>query len=217
MRGIAHRARQDVGRPHVLHTHSGRVALTLVELLIAMAILVVVTTSSMVIFRGITRAWRAGELRTERYQQARLLFDLFNRELASCVANVRFPLIGLDSAQEERLNEASVADEIFFVGTLPGRAGLVERGYWLNGQQQLMCHDDEPADGEYRTGASEVCGTQITEFDVSYFDGTTWLNSWDARPLAPQAAQLPSAVHLVLGIGRENSKRYETVIYVPTS
>src|SRR3990167_7373151 len=97
-----------------------RNGLTLVELLVAMAILVTVTASALLIFRGITKAWRTGELRTERYQQARLLLDLFGRELSSSVVNPRYPLIGTQ-------------DELFFVGTLPGRTGLVERGYWVTG------------------------------------------------------------------------------------
>lgn len=192
--------------------------LTLVELLIAMTILVVVTGSTLLIFRGITRAWRTGHMRTERYQQARLLFDLFNRELASSVANVRYPMIGFDASQEEHVaHEHSVADALYFVGTLPGRTGLVERGYWLTSGQQFMCHDDEPADSTYETGASELCGTEVTDFDVSYFDGTQWLDRWDARPLALQAGQLPKAVHIVLVIGGEAPRRFETVIYVPTS
>ena len=194
-----------------------RRGLTLVEVLIAMTILVVVTSSTMVIFRGVTRAWRTGQLHTERYQQARLLFDLFSRELASSVSNARYPMVGLDQAQGERFYDTSVADELFFVGTLPGRTGLVERGYWVNDRQQLMCHDQEPANGQYETGLSELCGTQVTDFEVTYFDGTEWLTQWDARPLAPQAARLPEAVHIVLVMEDEAPRRFETTIYIPTN
>ena len=74
--------------------------LTLVELLVAMAILVIVSGSTLLIFRGITRAWRTGELRSERYQQARLLFELFEREIASSVANVRYPMVGINSSDK---------------------------------------------------------------------------------------------------------------------
>jgi len=188
-----------------------------VELLVAMAILVTVTTSAMLIFRGITRAWRTGELRTERYQQARLLFDLFERELSSSTASSRYPFIGLKSTDTPMLVEGSVMEELFFVGTLPGRPGLVERGYWVNAEGELMCHDEEPADGDYATGASELCGRDVTQFTVSYFDGTTWVDRWDGRPQAPQAAQLPKAVHITLAIGRQTSEQFDTVIYIPTS
>src|SRR3989338_710916 len=78
--------------------------LTLVELLVAMAILVTVIASTLLIFRGITRAWRTGELRTERYQQARLLFDLFERELSSSVTNARYPLVGLKAGAAAALH-----------------------------------------------------------------------------------------------------------------
>ena len=191
--------------------------LTLVELLVAMAILVIVSTATLMIFRGITRAWRTGELRTERYQQARLLFDLFERELSSSVANPRYPLIGTDASDEHPLQKERQFDELFFVGTLPGRTGFVERGYWVNTDGELMCHDDDSADGDYATGTSEICGHDLSQFDASYFNGTEWLDRWDARPGAPQAGQLPKAIHLTLVIGRPNPEQFDTVIYVPTS
>lgn len=191
--------------------------LTLVELLVAMAILVTVTTSAMVIFRGITKAWRTGELRTERYQQARLLLDLFGRELSSGIVSPRYPMVGTKAADNAHLQEGSVSDELFFVGTLPGRSGLVERGYWMTAEGALMCHDEEPADGDYATGVSEVCGRDVTAFEVTYFDGATWRDRWDARATAEQTGALPKAVHIVLAIGRQTPERFETIIYIPTS
>ena len=181
-----------------------------------MAILVVVSASTLLIFRGISRAWRTGTLRTERYQQARLLFDLFGRELSSSIASPRYPFVGLQAGLGEPLQSASAMDEVFFVGTLPGRAGFVERGYWVNAQGQLFCHDEEPADGDYATGESELCGSGVAEFKVSYFDGSEWVTGWDGRTPV-QAGQLPRALHIVLSIGKEKPERFETVIYVPTS
>ncbi len=195
--------------------------LTLVELLIAMALLVTVTGSTMLIFRSITQAWRSGQLQTDRYQQARLLFDLFARELSSCTANPRVPVVGTDAAQGTALKPGSAHDELFFVGALPGRGGLVERGYWVNERAELMCHDEEPADGDYAaTGTQELCGSQIMAFDVSYFDGAQWLSGWDGRVGGLQEAQVPKAVRLSLTIGKEGverGERFETVIHIPAS
>ncbi len=194
-----------------------RRGLTLIELLIAMAILVTVTASTWMIFRGITKAWRSGQLRTERYQQVRLLFDLFARELSSCVVNTRYPFVGVDGAQGAPLKPESHRDEIFFIGTLAGRAGLVERGYWVNQRDEMMCHDDEPADGDFlTTGIEELCGREVVEFKVSYFDGTQWLSQWDGRPGAMQAGTVPKAIHIVLAIGAQAPERFETVIHIPT-
>jgi len=212
----AHRAEQPF--TFSLQVPATDPALTLVELLIAMAILVTITTSTMLVFRGITKAWQSGELRTERYQQVRLLFDLFARELSSCVLNARYPFIGNDAAQGAPLKAGSVRDELFFVGTLPGRTGLVERGYWVNAAGELMCHDDEPADGNYETvGTDELCGSDVVAFDVSYFDGTTWLTQWDGRAGSAQMAQVPKALRIVLQIGQQGGEQFETVIDVPTS
>ena len=194
-----------------------RQALTLVELLVALAILVTVSAATLLIFRGITRAWRTGELRTERYQQARLLFDLFERELSSSVANLRYPLIGTHAAYHAALNKDSIADELFFVGTLPGRTGFVERGYWLATNGEFMCHDEEPADGNYATGTNELCGREISAFTVTYFDGTTWVDRWDGRAQGAQAGQLPKAIHITVTLGQQTPELFETVIYVSTS
>ena len=194
-----------------------RGGVTLVELLVAMTILITVSASATLLFRGIIRAWRTGELRTERYQQARLLFDLFSRELTSTVASSRYPLIGLRAGEDDPLREGSAADELFFVGTLPGRTGFVERGYWVTADGDLMCHDEEPADGDYATGTSELCGSDVAQLTVSYFDGSEWLDRWDGRTHTGPDGQLPKAVDILLAIGRQRPERFETVIYIPTS
>ena len=197
--------------------HSGG-GLTLVELMVAMTILVIVSASTVLVFRGIIRAWRTGELRTERYQQARLLFDLFGRELSSSASDVRYPMVGTKPSETPRFHAGSTFDELSFVGTLPGRTGFVERGYWVTADQKLMCHDDEPADGEYATGESELCGQDVSQFSVSYFDGSEWVDRWDgAAHSSDGKGLLPKAVHIVMTIGRQKPERFETVIYVPTS
>jgi len=188
--------------------------LTLIELLVALAILVTVSASTVLIFRGITRAWRTGSLRTERYQQARLLFDLFGRELSSAVVSARYPLMGLKGSDASPLHEgAAVQDELMFVGTLPGRGGFIERGYWVNPAGELMCHDDESGDGDYATGTSELCGRDVVSFTVTYFNGTTWIERWDPHP----EGSLPKAIQIVLTLGRDKPQQFQTVVYVPTS
>jgi type II secretory pathway pseudopilin PulG len=191
--------------------------MTLVELLIAAAILVTVMGSTWLIFQGIMRAWRSGQLRTERYQQVRLLTDLFARELSSCVASARYPFVGVEAGSGTALKPGSAQDEVFFVGALPGRTGLVERGYWINQQQELMCHDEEPADGDYATGADEVCGVDVLQLELAYFDGTAWVPQWDGREGGAQAAQLPKAVRIVLQVGKDQTGGpFETIIAIPT-
>ena len=184
------------------------------ELVVALAILVSVSAISLLIFHGITRAWKTGELRTERYQQARLLFDLFERELSSCVASPRFPLVGLKRGEASPLHAGkAVADEVMFAGMLPGRTGPIERGYWVNAEGQLMCHDDESRDGIYATGTSEVCGRGLSSFELGYFNGAEWIDRWDAS----RQGVLPKAVRMVVILRGETPERFETIIHVPTS
>ena len=196
-------------------TRGSVLGFTLIELLVAMSILIVVTASTALIMRGITKAWSTGQLRTERYQQARLFFDLFSREIASSIASPRYPMIGADADAAARIKPEGVQGELFFVGTLPGRAGLVERGYWVGADGMLMCHDDEPADGDYATGESEICGRDISQFSLAFFDGAGWVAMWDGRTPGHEGA-LPKAIHISLAIG-DPPEPFETVIYVPTS
>jgi prepilin-type N-terminal cleavage/methylation domain-containing protein len=191
--------------------------LTLVEVLVAVSILVTVSASTFLIFRGITRAWRTGTLRTDRYQQGRLLCDLFERELTSSVANVRYPLIGAPASGASALVPGARSDAVFFVGALPGRSGFVERGYWVDASGQLICHDDEPADGDYATGSADICGHDITGFVAVYFDGQQWLERWDGRPDGAHAGWLPKAVKITITVGRQSPETFETVIHVPAS
>lgn len=187
---------------------------TLMELMVALAILVSVTASAFLVFRSITRAWSTGELRTERYQQARLLFDLFSREIASSVSNARYPLIGVPRADPSPLHaEEAAGDELMFVGALPGRNGLVERGYWVNGEGDLLCHDEEPVDGDYGTGAQEVCGRGILGMRLRYFTGSAWADRWDPHA----SGELPRAVRVTLIFDGEPAEEFETVIHVPGS
>lgn len=187
--------------------------LTLVELLVALSILVVVSASTALIFRGIARAWQAGSLKSERYQQARLLLDLFERELASCLVSARYPMIGQPAGSADPLWEGASSDYVFFIGALTGRAGLTERGYWVNAQQELMCHDEAPADGDPATGISERCGREVAALQIRYYDGVQWQDAWDSGA----SAALPKAIRLTLMLGASRPETFETVVHVPAS
>ena len=191
--------------------------MTLVEILVAMTILIIVSASTLLIFRSISNAWRTGQLRTERYQQARLLIDLFTREVSSCVANARFPLVGTAAGDSGRVKKEGVGDELFFAGTIPGRDGVIERGYWLAASGELMCQDDASADGNYATGDAEVCGREVSGFKVAYYDGARWQSQWDARPEQPQAGLWPKAVRFSITVGKQKPETFETIVNVPTS
>ena len=196
---------------------SGKAAMTLVEILVAMTILIIVSAATMLIFRSISNAWRTGQLRTERYQQARLLIDLFTREVSACTANTRFPLVGTAAGDPKRVKKEGVGDELFFAGTLAGRDRIIERGYWLLSDGALMCHDDPAADGNYATGVAEVCARDVTGLTITYFDGMDWQPRWDARTGQAQAGQWPKAVRFSITIGRKRPETFETMVNVPTS
>lgn len=206
----------------VVRRRDARGGLTLVEILVATALLVLVTTSAALMFRGISQSWRKGQLKAERYQQARLLFDVFERELSSCVANARYPLLGVAANDLSPLHDGTARfDELMCVTTPPGRAGLVERGYWVDLDGRLMCHDEEPADGDYTTGESERCGADVTAFEVAYVETGSApefsAERWDGRAGGVQEGRLPKAIRIRVQIGQQQPELFETVVHVPTS
>ena len=50
-------------------------AFTLIEILVAMAILVIVIGSTLAIFRASATSWQKGEMRAQRYQAARFILE----------------------------------------------------------------------------------------------------------------------------------------------
>ena len=190
-----------------------RLGMTLVEILVAMTILIVVSASAALIFRSISNAWRTGQMRTERYQQARLLIDLFTHEVSSCTANARFPLVGVSAGDFGRVIKEGSGDELFFAGTIPGRQGIIERGYWLTAGGDLMCQDDASGDGNYATGDAEVCARNVQGFQVSYFDGTDWKPRWNSQA----TGSWPKAIKFSVIVGKQKPETFETIVNVPTS
>ena len=192
---------------------ANRFGMTLIEILVAMTILILVSASAALIFRSVSNAWRTGQIRTERYQQARLLIDLFTHEVSSCAANARFPLVGTSVGDSERIIKDSSGDELFFAGTIPGRQGLIERGYWLAPDGSLMCQDDASGDGNYATGDAEICARNVQGFHVSYFDGTDWQSRWNAKV----TESWPKAIKFSVIVGKQKPETFETIVNVPTS
>lgn len=186
---------------------------TLLEILIAMTILVIILTSTYTLFRTASSAFSKGESRIELYQQARVIFQMVERELSSAL---RIPgrsdyFLGIPEEGGERLKTGSSAAELFFICPIveKDKSDLMEIGYWLSGQNQiLMRHVDFPPDYEFSTVLKdEELGIHVTHLGFSFFDGQEWLLSWDSK----EKKNLPKAVQIELGI--EDSHGKESAIF----
>ena len=193
-------------------------------MLIAMALLAIVVASSVTVFRGVAQSWQRGEVRSQRYQNARAIFDTVNREIASALPPMsRGCFVGLADGDAPVKAEA-VGPSLFCVTLIPGLtpSEIAEVGYWLRGRDHmLMRHLDTKADANLQTAdVDEPLGTQVAEWSLAYLDGTTWQERWDSREGAPQAGHLPKAVRIGVTLqdtgGRER-EHFDMTVTLPAS
>jgi len=146
---------------------------TLVEILIALAILAVIVTSTFVIFRSSTESWQKGEKRSERYHNARVAVGKMSTEISQAVVsgNKRSKFIG----NNEEVGFVS------FVSTAEGIFELVEIEYWLDKDGRfLMRNEDIDPDFDFLTqDNSDILAENITLLEFSYYDGLTWNDTWN--------------------------------------
>ena len=197
---------------------------TLLEMLISLALLAIIVAASVTVFRGVAQSWQRGEVRSLRYQNARAIFDVMNREISSILPpNRHAPFLGLP-ADAMPLKSDAIGPSLFFVALVPGAAptDVTEIGYWLRGRDHmLMRHLDTDPDFDFQTvDADEPLGTQVTAWSLSYFDGATWQDRWDSRDGAPQAGRLPKAIRISVtaqDAGGREQETFETTVSLPVS
>ncbi len=187
-------------------------AFTLIEILIAMAILVIVVSSTLAIFRASTNSWRKGELRAQRYQTARFILERISREITSIIPSSK--------------NSATCfgeADKFCFIASISdAAASSTEIGYWLDEiAGQLIRADQSPPDYDFSTfSREEPLSEDVSALAFSYYDGEAWLDAWDSQAGAAQAGLIPKAVKVVFTVSGSASpiaEEFSTVIMLATS
>jgi general secretion pathway protein J len=215
---------------------------TLVELLVAVAVLAFITMLLYGAFAGMKRS-RDGLTRTQgRYREGRLALSRFVRDLSSAYISQHAPL-----------NAQLVLYKTGFVGTVANPADRLDFNAFSNIRRDRNSHvtdqlevsyfggdsieepgttdllrrssaylDEEPIQG----GRVDVVATDIDLFDLSYLDPTTslWVDSWDTTQAAGQPNRLPLQVRvtLVLNGGRRSASdrgrdklRFATTVMLP--
>ena len=186
----------------------GKKGFTLIEILIAMATLVIVIVSTLAIFRASTASWRKGQLRAVRYQIARFILERMSKEISSIVpTSLSGPYC------------LGTADKFYFICSAPDvPASLIEIGYWLDEDAQELVRSYQAfPDYDFSTfEKEEVLSENIARLNFEYSDGNTWQQNWDSRAESPQSGLLPKAVKINLDIQDEKEPHLESFATIVT-
>jgi len=175
---------------------------TLVEVLIALAIMAMIVASTFTIFRSASKSWQKGEARSQRYQNARNAVSRIGAEISQAVIN--------SNALCKFTGDKNKISFISFVSTDSGVFELSEVEYWLDGAKRLLMRNDE-VEPDYDFGTydhSDILSDNISELEFSYFDGLAWLDVWNSDEASEIG--LPKAVKIKIRVEDKRAKEGET-------
>jgi general secretion pathway protein J len=189
---------------------------TLVELLVAVAILAAISSLIYGAFAGLKRSKEGIERVSDRYREGRLALEQISRDLQSAYLSLHAPIdqslivqktafrgsrgtpadrIDFNSFSHRRLDrdahESDQAEISYFGSPDPKNRSVIDLARRLSPRLDLY-----PQKG----GRVDVIATDIDLFDVAYLDPMTgqWTESWDSEQAAGQLNRLPLQVRLVL-------------------
>ncbi|MBU1932819.1 MAG: prepilin-type N-terminal cleavage/methylation domain-containing protein [Candidatus Omnitrophica bacterium] len=182
---------------------------TLVETLIALAILAMVVASTFTIFKSSSSSWQKGETRSERYHNARVAIGKMSMEISQAVLS--------EDAKARFIGRREEVGFLSFVSTSSGIFELVEIEYWLDkGQKVIMRNEDINPDYDFSTqDHSDILAEGVSELEFSYYDGITWQDSWDSGVVGDGSGgedaegKLPQAVKVRLKVEDKKGKESE--------
>lgn len=179
------------------HPHGfGNSGFTLIELMVAIALISLVLSGVYGIFGSISATQKRLESESEGYHQARVIFDRIGRELRTSYldqANEASAFSGgRDSNDEPFL--AFTSTSALIGGNSAG--GLVRVRYeletelgdtvgrlWRSAVPLFVPDDDQPR---------QRLSSTVKHLEWRFFDGTTWQEQWDSR----NSRDLPQAVEM---------------------
>ncbi|MCM8812442.1 MAG: prepilin-type N-terminal cleavage/methylation domain-containing protein [Candidatus Omnitrophica bacterium] len=151
-----------------------KIGSTMVELLVAMAILALLCAILNMVFSVTLKGWRRANNMLIGAQISRFVMEQMSREIQSAMVqepHAQFYMLGLNAPGAASSRTNSIADELYFIAPLnPGddnRSDLCEVGYWLHGKGTA-----DPADDELRrfyfTDDRKVHAGGTVNFDFNF-------------------------------------------------
>jgi len=193
-----------------------RSGLTLVEVLVAVAILAMIAVLLWGGFSQTARNKAYTEQQVDRHHVARSALERMSRELAAAYVSihlnpnealqtVRTAFVGVDRSNGDRVDFTSFSHQRLYRDA--HESDQNELSYFVtrsneDPDQRVLARreqsriDDDPRRG----GRSEVLVENIRDFELEYLDPISgdWVRSWDTTQTAGQPNRLPSQVKIIL-------------------
>jgi len=197
---------------------------SLAELLIALAILVIVSSMVAVIFRSTQKSF----LNAKAFQH---VIDLARQTVMRMHSNMKatfveptgiINFVGID-ASGTPFKANSQGDEVFFI--LPDGASpngdICEIGYWQRDDGNIMRHIESAPDFDFTTVASDdELGLIVDNLDFKYFDGTLYHDAWDSRVGGSHEGEFPKAIKFSFEVSDKDNvirKRFESLVRIAST
>jgi general secretion pathway protein J len=210
--------------------------MTLLEVMVALAVLSVVGVLIAGIIDSLSRGRKAEAMRAERAHEgreamARILRDLSGAYLSQHVPAVpalvtgKTAFVGKSSTNFDRLDFTAFAH--FRSERDSHESDEAEVGYFVSKDPDnpdkfdLVRREQTPIDFDpLKGGIVNVVAEDIDSFDVRYLDPMTsqWLETWDSTQVTGQPNRMPLEVKVTLvlkGVGGGPNYSYTTKIFLP--
>ena len=207
---------------------------TLIEIMITTAVLALLITGIYTIFKGGTDSWTKGNVRMERYQNARAILEMMSREISCAMVNEarKIYMLGIN---DNGFQTDSTRDELFFIAPIYPTSSLTstqsdmcELGYWIRGDTEIMRHyavgTSNSIDFVYDIGSSDSLGVKAVDLQFYYYynnaDADSQVN-WGSNDSNADTYlyKLPKKIKIVLKTrdeeAREDTQTFETTVFIP--
>ncbi len=208
-------------------------AFTLIEVMITTAVLALLITGIYSIFKGSADSWTKGNVRMERYQNARAILEMMSRELSCAMVNEARKIYMLGT-HNEPVEEYSTKDELFFIapihstsGLETGQSDMLELGYFVENDTELMRNYSVGninftfEQGDY----SHSLGIAVEDLRFYYYydecDEADSSETWGSNDSndSTYLYKLPKKIKIVLKTrdeeAREDTQTFETTVFIP--
>jgi hypothetical protein len=193
----------------------------MVELMISLSIMLILFSMLIVIFKATQESFEKASALQDVINTSRIIIERMHDEVSAAFFDQqgRTNLVGLDETTG-KIKASSAGDELFFCIPLTELedSDIVEVGYWLRSDGNLMRHYQADADFDPATAeADDELGLIVKELQFTFFDGNAYVTTWDSRPGAAQDGKAPKTVKVAFRVSDDDNmivKDFETIVFI---